>query len=69
MPAPLGGALLLGNPLLYGGAPVIHPATNPEVRNEGAEGSLLLLATSRDTPDGFHVERRDDLRSWVLMLF
>jgi hypothetical protein len=62
MSVPLGGALLLGNPLLYGGAPVVHPATNPEVWSEGAEGALLLLATSRDTPDGFHVERRDDLR-------
>jgi hypothetical protein len=69
MSAPLGGALLLRNPLLYGGAPVVHPATNPEVRSEGAEGSLLFLAASGDTPDGFHVERRDDLRSWVLMLF
>ena len=68
MPAPLGGALLLGNPLLYGGAPVVHPATNPEVRREGAEGSLFFLATSRDKPDGFHVEWRDDLRQWVLVL-
>ncbi|MCH8809766.1 MAG: hypothetical protein IH993_08050, partial [Proteobacteria bacterium] len=28
---------------------------------EGAEGSLLFLAASRDTPHGFYVERRDDL--------
>jgi hypothetical protein len=62
MSVPLGGAFLLGNPLLYGGAPVVDPATNPKVRSEGAEGSLLFLAASRDTPDGFHVEWRDDLR-------
>ena len=62
MSGSLGGALLLCNPLLYGGAPVVHPATNPVVRCEGAEGSLLFLAASRDTPHGFHVERRDDLR-------
>jgi hypothetical protein len=62
MSGSLRGALLLRDPLLYGGAAVIHPATNPIVRSEGAEGSLLFLATSRDTPHGLHVERRDDLR-------
>jgi hypothetical protein len=52
---------LLGHPLLYRRAAVIDPASHAVVRCEGPKRALLLLTTSRYAPEGFDVERRENV--------